>query len=61
LLLITDSYCRWTAWLNADSGGLADKEVFSALVAKYQSYACIKPSQMLVRVAATKQNVALKV
>ena len=57
---VPDSYCRWTAWLNADTGGVADKETLSALVSKYGAYACIKPSKILVRVASTKQNATLK-
>jgi len=57
---VSDTYCRSTAWLNADTGGVADKETLSALVSKYGSYACIKPSKISVRVAATKQNVTLK-
>jgi hypothetical protein len=57
---VSDTYCRSTAWLNADTGGVADKETLSALVSKYGSYACIKPSKISVRVATTKQNVTLK-
>ena len=56
----SDSYCRWTAWLNSDSGGTADKELLSALVSKYGAYACPKPSQIKVRRADTKQNATMK-
>jgi hypothetical protein len=27
-----DTYCRWTAWLSIDSGGLTDKEDLPGLV-----------------------------
>ena len=58
--LVSDSYCRWTAWLNSDSGGAADKELLSALVGKYGAYACTKPSQIKVRRVSDKQNATMK-
>ena len=30
------------------------------MVAKFGAYACLKPSRILARVAATKQNITLK-
>jgi hypothetical protein len=45
--------------LNSDVGGLADKEVLSALVGKYKAYACMKPLKIKARVAATKVNATL--
>ena len=53
------TYCRWTAWLNSDSGGIADKETLTALFNKYQAYACMKPLKIMARVAATKVNATL--
>ena len=54
-----DTYCRWTAWLNSDTGGIADKETLSALFGKYEAYACMKPLKIMARVAATKVNATL--
>ena len=59
-ILSPDTYCRWTAWLSADSGGQADNELLSALVAKYGAYACLKPQQIFARRISNKQNATAK-
>jgi hypothetical protein len=55
-----DSYCRWTAWLSADVGGISDREDLPALVSKYGPYACPKPLNIKVRRVDTKDTATLK-
>jgi len=58
--MIADTYCRLTAWLNSDHGGVTDREDLAGLVAKYGPYACKKPSQIKVRRADTKEVAIFK-
>ena len=47
--------CRWTAWMNSDAGGPADRETLASLMGKYGAQACPKQSQIIARRFDTKE------
>jgi len=53
--LKTAAPCRWTYWMNLESGGVSDRETLTGLLSKYGSIACLKPSNIIARRYDTKE------